>query len=281
MSDVADFTGISAGSVTEVATGSVECTFSGTPGRYVGNVAVPAFPATTRSVLVLAQVTTLSPGPTGTFTGVSVFGGVTGVSWPGGAPALTTGGTNLVAPGTALAPQYFPYYGLVDSSGSVQFTFGQDTIVEYWVLAMPDADILGSPQDPLTVALSTLFNAPGGSANPLYVATPTGSPLDVSVTAKNVTDSASVTHTGSTVTNVTLVPAPVAGFQRVIEYAYSNSNGSVFFGLDGANPATSPVFLPNGVFITPGWRMSSTLQLTIQSGTSGNLYVTYHDEPNT
>lgn len=223
MTDVQDWSRQSAGTTRLVASGTVHCTFSGFVGRYNGSIAVPSVPNTTRSLLVLAQVTAINPGPTGTFTGVTVLGGVTGVEWPGGSGNLTATGPGLIQVGSAIAPSYWPFYGLVDSSGTITITCAQDTTWQVWVLAMPDPDLLGSPTSPEYV---TPAPRGGTGSNVMDVRLTdandnqqgvTGAPLVTSATTAETDPTPHTAHTSSQATaaatggSAVLLAAPAAG----------------------------------------------------------------------
>lgn len=284
MSDVGDWTGVSAGA-TQLLTSGIVVTAGG-GGVFTADIPVASVPQTTRSLLLLLNWDAGNSGNT-QILGVTVQGSTSKLKWTSGAaPVLADSGAVTVVLGEATMPVYVPFYGVVDGAGDITLKDNTGGTWHYWVLALPDADLLGSAANPVSVinspypALVTAAKAAvgveiettglGGSSSPLFVQT--ANP------AHGLDASASVTQTGAIVTNQTFLAAPAAGKQRVIDYVYSSASGTVFFGLNGANPAPAPVAIPNGSAVTPRWRLTGTLQYTIQGAAGGNIYVAYHDE---
>lgn len=139
-------------------------------------------PSTTRSLLVILRA---NAGNVGNLTNPTVggTGGTTGADWVPSLSIQAAGGGSTVAPGVTMTPAYFPWYGILDAAGTIEVGGNSTGNIDYWVVALPDADILGTDTTPTMVELigSILGSPLGTPANPmaaaLYDATGDGAAL--------------------------------------------------------------------------------------------------------
>lgn len=212
----------------ELASGSYTIPTSAAGGFGIDLTNVPA---TTRSLLVLLKLSTFL----GAFEPqVVVTGNTSGQTW--GTQQLTTETNNL----TAFEPLYIPYYGLVDPVGGIAISWpavaglaGQT--LDYWVLGLPDADLLGSSE---AVPVIT-------SAAPNATPFPTKKVIGASLTGAN--------NTGTAAT--TLFAAPPAGWRTVVDaITFTAGSGGATAYVDRQSQIANPgiqVYVPQATPMPP------------------------------
>lgn len=263
MSDVDDWTGVSAGATTLLASGTVDAQIILGTARMT--VDVVDIPATVRSLLLLVLPSVVSAGTTDyellTFQGTN-----TKQTWyPAGVggPWYNEQGGTLPVAGSAMFPQYVPMYGLTDPDVVIEWHVNGGDITDqaqYWVLGLPDPDLLGSAGIPIAVA--NPLTAGVGSAVPLLVSTaPAVARTKSSSFGAGLVDVALHNFGGS----------PAAGMLRVLESAYTSSTTLVY--VDG-------VPIPPGARVPIDAYVDSTGQHSYQATTAnGSFWASYHDEP--
>jgi hypothetical protein len=291
MSDVGDFTGVSAGATVLLTSGSA-VPAGGPPQTFA--IPLANVPQTTRSLLLLMNQDVSNAGAS-QITQVKITGTTSRLAWVNSVTILADNGGVSALSGEAWLPIYAPFYGQVDTTGSIVVTLTGSIKVNYWVLALPDADLLGSAGVPLVVGNSpySLLGAQGGvspltvsqsQANwvPVHLWDNTGTILGVQANPLAVSQGRTGTTVAgrqfTTTTFQQLVGPPAAGQVRVIESVISTATGTLSFG-PNANTAQLAMPTTTGVW-NPGWLLNAGGQ-GLWVGTSitgGAVYVSWHDE---
>ncbi len=214
-----------------------------------GNITITAGygAPTTRSMVALLVPTSLTGGTTAIIS-ASATGNNSAKNWLNSSDTV-----NLFSP-TAIPPYYFPMYGEIDTSVDILFQLNNisdnSSQFNYWIIALPDADLLGS------------------KSNPNYV-------------THGIKASTPQSRQFTTTTFQQLVVSPAYGYVRVADHVSITATGQVTFGINSNSPNYQ---LPTGATqFSPNWRLdasSSGLYCGI-SATGGAIYVSYHDEINT
>lgn len=206
MSDTNDWTGVTAAATAVVAQGAAATVAH----RLVVNI--PSITATTRSLLFLLTNAAGSPGPA-TLAQAIVQGGVSGIRWISATNLVSDVGTLTTPVGDGWAPIYVPLYGLVDTSATATFTFDADYNIDYWVLELPDADLLGSPLLPVMVGSPPYPALEAAQQARTFVGVPTGDTFPVKSTPTDPTPHTAHTAHPASANNATvaLLAAPAAG----------------------------------------------------------------------
>lgn len=171
MSDVKDWTRVSAGTTQIVGQGSTNSVPFGPTFQW--NFAVSGIPKTTRSLLILAQ-SDAGNANTITFSAFGVSGAQSGRQWATNNAITDDSGNVGVIPGRCVAAIYAPLYGQLDSGANISFGGDKGGKLDWTVLALPDADLLGSNPIPLAVANSNFVSSAPANPQPLIVQTATG-----------------------------------------------------------------------------------------------------------
>lgn len=218
-----------------------------------GSMTIPlnAVPQTTRSLLVLLTPRRIDAGSLVAIKNLFIQGFTTGQTWYEAAvapPYNEANGHAYMVAGTALTPTYAPYYALIDTSGSITVNFFEDGTgstldMSYWVIALPDADLLGSPTAPQYVqgeppiGVSRTFTV---SANNTWYRL--SSPIPGN--AKSVSAVVTVNSISGTVPPGTY-NLLIAGAGNSVPYAFGGTNAQS--GSEG-----SPSYSLNGISIAAG-----------------------------
>lgn len=152
MSDVQDWTGVSAGATQLVGTGFQGSAAFGPSFQFNWNV--PNIPQTTRSLVLITKVTAATGGVQ-SLTAVSMQGASSGLVWFGQGNIPDDAGNTTVNVGTCAAPIYAPFYGQIDSQVNISIGASVAGSLEWWLIALPDADLLGSNPIPVAIANSS------------------------------------------------------------------------------------------------------------------------------
>lgn len=166
MSDVQDWTGVSAGATQLLASGGVNGVSTGPSYRWT--IPLASVPQTTRSLIAILQSAATNPGAV-TLTQATLLGAVTNLQWASLADIPAGERLSSLNPGDTATPLYMPFYGQVDGSGTLTINGTGGGRLNYWVLALPDADLLGSNPIPVAVTNSNWDTGPPANAVPLVV----------------------------------------------------------------------------------------------------------------
>lgn len=305
MSDVQDWTGVSAGATELAGTGIVGATSFGPSWQF--NWQVPNISQTTRSLLLIVKVLTVVGGSQN-LTSVAISGNTSGLVWFGSTNIPDDGGNATINPTICAAPIYAPFYGQIDSQANIGIGAQFNGSLQWWLLALPDADILGSNPIPVAIANSSFSPFTPNRQVPIVVhnslSDAGGNPIDhaelwspasqtqvgtaanpLGVTSVGISGGSVGTNVNATTTPQQIVGAPAAGFRRIVELINTRNAASTLaieFGgqlshfyevsQDSAT-YTNPPFMP-------GWILTSSgggLTVATSAGTA-NVWATYHDE---
>lgn len=305
MSDVNDWTGVSAGSTQLLASGQVAIAVGGLP-----HIALANIPQTTRSLVVILKNDIATGGPV-TINSVQVVGGNTNLAWVTQGKVLNDGGGTSAGAGQPFTPVYLPFYGQVDGSATLTISPSAPFTCDYWVLALPDADLLGSALLPLAVINSPfpnvapanaapvavgitstgVFNQAGVPANPFAVELFDGASNQQGINAHpvRVADVAQNESTGAVVTlgvtAVTIVSAPPAGTVRKVMAVYFDGTtvDNVFqLTINGNAVARGTIPAAAGsepAYVTGPWYLKSNPLTGVLGSGASRATATWVDEP--
>lgn len=256
MTDVADWSGVSFGGTTLVTSGTLNF-----PAGGQENILFTGVPSTTRSLLLLMVngSATVNAAPNN----LIAIGSGTGLRWFQQATLLGANGASPVLPGQSFAPIYLPWYGLVDGTGDIELSAGLNVALEYWLLALPDADILGTRFNPITVV----------NPEDTGIAQTGGAPILVTPAAGGIQEAELVDGAGvrqGTASAPLFVESPALTQVDEIDSGYTNT--TVNQPICGATAPGQTRRVKKMALYTFGASTGSTL-CTIVGHTSG---VTYH-----